>query len=322
MLFRSKWNKFVSQIKDDSRYLNMLGQTGSMPKELFDEFISSEKETFKQQKGTLKQIIKTGTIDLNSKMTFQEFDTEFGKYPEYSKIEEKNRKFLHEYVVAKVKEKEQETLKKYTKALKKYETFVKSLEGVTKNSKYEDFKEIIDKKEKFAIIPEDERNRRFYDHVLRLNDKSPSISEESGAIEKPKKDKKKKRHHSRSHSRSSSDHEKKKKHRHDSSEEHERKRSGDDHRRRSKYHDRRGKDDKSRDESRSRSRHKGRDDSRNRSRNPDRSKNYDKKKDTKTKEKIIDKNGDKVIDKNKTTEVTTEVDSKQISKGKESSSKS
>jgi hypothetical protein len=35
-----------------------VGQGGSTPKELFDDFIAEEKENFKRQKGTLKQIIK------------------------------------------------------------------------------------------------------------------------------------------------------------------------------------------------------------------------------------------------------------------------
>jgi len=38
-------------------------------------------------------------------MNFADFEGVFGKYPEYTKIEEKNRKFLHEYVIAKVKQK-------------------------------------------------------------------------------------------------------------------------------------------------------------------------------------------------------------------------
>ena len=102
---KTKWNKFVTGIKDDIRYMNLVSQPGSSPKELFEDFIVSEKENFKRQKGTLKQIIKTGGIALSSKMTFQDFEAAFGKYPEYSKIEEKNRRFLHEYVVAKVKQK-------------------------------------------------------------------------------------------------------------------------------------------------------------------------------------------------------------------------
>lgn len=307
---KTKWNKFVNQIKDDPRYLNMVGQAGSTPKELFDDFISAEKEIFKQQKGTLKQIIKTGTIDLNSQMTFEDFDAEFGKYPEYSKIEEKNRRFLHEYVVTKVKEKEQETLKKYTKALKKYENFLKSLDGISKTSQYDEFRKIINEKEKFDIIPEEEKSTRFYYYALRIDDKSRSISEESGAIEKPKKDKRKSKRH---HSRSSSEHDKKKKRKHDSSEEYE-------HRKRSKHHDRerrrsKGRDDKSKDESRSKSRHKSKDASRDRNKNPEKTKdkNTDK---TKELDKIKDKTKDKEPEKtqDKGVEPMADVTSKSDSK--------
>lgn len=264
---KTKWNKFVVQVKDDPRYLNMVGQPGSTPKDLFDDFIAAEKETFKQQKRTLKQIIKTRTIELKSEMTFEDFDSKFGEYPEYSRIEEKNRRFLHEYVVSKVKEKEQEMLKKYKKALKKFEGFVKTLEGVSKNSKYEEFKETIDQKEKFGIIPEDEKSHRFYDYALRIDDQQHSVSEESGAIEKPRKDKKKSRRH-RSSSKSSSEHDKKKK-KYESSEEHE-------HRKKSKHHDRdkRSRDDKGKDREssssgRRKSRDQGKGSDRRRSRNKD-----------------------------------------------------
>ena len=55
---KTKWNKYVVLIKNEQRYMNLLGQPGSTPKELFDEFIQLEKENFKRQKATLKQIIK------------------------------------------------------------------------------------------------------------------------------------------------------------------------------------------------------------------------------------------------------------------------
>jgi len=267
---KTKWNKFVVQVKDDPRYQNMLGQLGSTPRELFEEFIASEKEIFKQQKGTLKQIIKTGTIELRSSMTFEEFDEKFGKYPDYSKIEEKNRRFLHEYVVAKVKEKEQETIKKYTKDLKKYESFVKSLEGISKSSKYDDFKDIINEKRKFKALTEADKRHIFYDHALRIDERQHSISEEPGAIEKPKKDKKKARKHKTS-SRCSSDHDRKKKRR-NTSEEHE-------HRKKSKH---REKDRRSRDSSSSVRRHRSRDESRERGKNNDKRKNREKSKERMT----------------------------------------
>ncbi len=97
------------------------------------------------------------------------------------------------------------------KAVKKYESFIKSLSGITKDSKYEQFKSEIDKKEKFNLIPEDEKRMKFYDYVLRISDivnkSSRSESEESGAIEKPKKEKKKSH---KKHRHSEDDHDKKK----------------------------------------------------------------------------------------------------------------
>jgi pre-mRNA-processing factor 40 len=55
---KTKWNQYVATVKDEARYLNLVGQFGSTPQELFDDFILAEKENFKRQKGTLKQIIK------------------------------------------------------------------------------------------------------------------------------------------------------------------------------------------------------------------------------------------------------------------------
>jgi len=55
---KTKWNIFVATIKDNPIYTNLVGQSGSSPKELFEDFILVEKDNFKRQKGTLKQIIK------------------------------------------------------------------------------------------------------------------------------------------------------------------------------------------------------------------------------------------------------------------------
>ena len=102
---KTKWKDFAFCIQTDSRYTNLVGQPGSTPKELFDDFIQAEKENFKRQKGTLKQIIKTSGISLTSQMSFQVFDSKLIEYKEYAEIGIEYRKFLHQYVMMKVKEK-------------------------------------------------------------------------------------------------------------------------------------------------------------------------------------------------------------------------
>jgi len=60
---KTKWNEFTTKIINDDRYLHLVkikkvGQPGSTPKELFDDFIQNEKENFKRQKGIIKQLLK------------------------------------------------------------------------------------------------------------------------------------------------------------------------------------------------------------------------------------------------------------------------
>jgi len=182
---KTKWNKMMMILKDDPRYLNILGQPGSTPKELFDYFITTQKANFKRHKAILKQVIRNYNIKLTSKMTFEEFNNAFSVNTDYIAIKDENKKFLHEYVLAKVRQKEKDTVKKYMKAIKKYESFVRSIEGVNKNSKYEDYKELINQRENFNVIGEDEKRMKFYGYVLRMT--QDSDSEESGIIEKPRK---------------------------------------------------------------------------------------------------------------------------------------
>ncbi len=102
---KTKWNEFFKLIKDDPRFTNFVGQPGSTPHDLFDEFLRSEKEKFKKQKSALKQIIKNSGIKLSSGITFEDFDKTLNTYPEYSQLDEQNRKFLHQYVISKVRQK-------------------------------------------------------------------------------------------------------------------------------------------------------------------------------------------------------------------------
>jgi pre-mRNA-processing factor 40 len=62
LTIKHKWNKFVALIKTEPRYLNLVGQPGSTPKELFEDFIDTEKENFRRQKGALKTIIKVSIL--------------------------------------------------------------------------------------------------------------------------------------------------------------------------------------------------------------------------------------------------------------------
>ena len=55
---RTKWKEFVKDFKDDKKYSNLVGQSGSKPMELFEECLNEEKEILKVEKPPFKQLIK------------------------------------------------------------------------------------------------------------------------------------------------------------------------------------------------------------------------------------------------------------------------
>ena len=76
----TKWKDFVSKIKDKDEYLNMLGQEGSTPHELFQDKIQELKKEYKKIKKIFKDIILKNKIEFKFQITFEEFDNLISKY--------------------------------------------------------------------------------------------------------------------------------------------------------------------------------------------------------------------------------------------------
>lgn len=70
---KTKWHNFVHKIKDDERLLNMLGQFGSTPHELFVDQTDQLIQYSEQCKPEIKKYIKQVGIQLSATMTFEEF---------------------------------------------------------------------------------------------------------------------------------------------------------------------------------------------------------------------------------------------------------
>ena len=67
---KTKWKEFAARVKDDHRYFSMVGQPGSQPRELFEDFVELEKENFKRQKGIFKALVKSRGIKLGNCVVF------------------------------------------------------------------------------------------------------------------------------------------------------------------------------------------------------------------------------------------------------------
>jgi len=102
----TKWSEFVSEIKDREEYLNMLGQEGSTPLELFQDKKNELKKDYKKVKKIFKEIITKNKIEIKYKISFEEFDNLISQYREGKIISIDMKKLLNENIKKKLDEKE------------------------------------------------------------------------------------------------------------------------------------------------------------------------------------------------------------------------
>lgn len=124
---KTKWKIFVHEQKliNNIFYLNLIGQEGSSPKDLFDDVIEVLKEDYKRNKGNLKKIFKTNSIKFSSETSFEQFDERLRSYYDYVSMKDEMKRTLHSHLIKKLKEKEKEHLKIQKKAWKKLESYMK-----------------------------------------------------------------------------------------------------------------------------------------------------------------------------------------------------
>ena len=102
----TKWSSYVNEIKDREEYLNMLGQEGSTPLELFQDKKNELKKDYKKVKKIFKEIITKNKIEIRYKISFDEFDNLISQYREGKIISLDMKKLLYEHIKKKLEEKE------------------------------------------------------------------------------------------------------------------------------------------------------------------------------------------------------------------------
>ena len=102
----TKWKDYILEIKDKEEYLNMLGQEGSTPLELFQDKIQELKKEYKKIKKIFKEIIIKNNIEFKFQITFEEFDNLISKYEQSKLISTDMKQLLYEHIKKKLNEKE------------------------------------------------------------------------------------------------------------------------------------------------------------------------------------------------------------------------
>jgi pre-mRNA-processing factor 40 len=183
---RSKWKEIYPYIQNDPRYLNMLGQSGSTPLELFWDTIQRIEDDYYQEKRTVMELIKTYDIKITPDLNFPVF---LSKLPmdRLKGIEEAVIHLVYDDCVFKSKLKQREEKRKEEKRLKKkmdmFKYVLKKVSPpITIYSTWEEVKPLIETKPESQVLTEENRIEVFNKFIKRLKEKEEIQSEEEGSI--------------------------------------------------------------------------------------------------------------------------------------------
>lgn len=86
------WADFVPSVKSEDAYLSMLGQPGSTPHDIFDDFLEELAEKYKEDRAKIKKWAKAQGMTINSASTFSWFEDQLKKEEGYGQIPEETRR--------------------------------------------------------------------------------------------------------------------------------------------------------------------------------------------------------------------------------------
>jgi pre-mRNA-processing factor 40 len=104
----TKWKEIHPIIEDDPRFLAMLGQNGSSPIELFWDVLEEEEGKFRTLRRYALDVLEQQRFEVVTATTFEEFLAVMRIDPRTAKIDDSSMSSIYNYVITKVKKREEE----------------------------------------------------------------------------------------------------------------------------------------------------------------------------------------------------------------------
>ncbi|XP_074658879.1 pre-mRNA-processing factor 40 homolog A-like isoform X1 [Tubulanus polymorphus] len=197
----SLWIDLFPIIREDIRFLNMLGQPGSTPLDLFKFYVEDLKARFHDEKKIIKEIIREKNYQIEVTTSFEEFGLWLMEDKRAGALDAGNVKLTYNSLIEKAEAREKERMKEDLRKQRKleisYKTLLKIADPVVElTTKWEEVKERFAGEAAFeAITLESEKIRLFKEYITQLEE---SCSHYHGKKRKSKKKHRAKRSPSRS----------------------------------------------------------------------------------------------------------------------------
>eukprot|EP00252_Welwitschia_mirabilis_P009981 TRINITY_DN22986_c0_g2_i2.p1 TRINITY_DN22986_c0_g2~~TRINITY_DN22986_c0_g2_i2.p1 ORF type:complete len:1096 (-),score=355.45 TRINITY_DN22986_c0_g2_i2:190-3477(-) len=196
---KTNWRDYCAKVKDHPAYVAVASNTsGSTPKDLFEDIVEDLDKQYHEDKGRIKDAIKSGKFQVSSAWTFEMFKDAIAEFNDVGAMSEANIKLVFDEILERIREKEEKEAKKRQKLADEFTELLYSIKEITATSRWEDSKPMLeDLPEYRAISDEIFRREIFEEYVGHLQEKAKEKErkreEEKAKKEKEKEEKEKER---------------------------------------------------------------------------------------------------------------------------------
>jgi len=191
------WREVAKKVVDDERYLKMVGQSGSTPHDLFDDFLDDLAEKYKQDRAQIKKWAKAKGLVVTSSSTYEWFVDELRDEEGYDSISSEHKRQVFDSLISKAREQDEDMEKNAKKNRKKFVELLQKTREVTARTKYDDAEKLLRDVPAWDAVDETTRRQCFDIFVDQLKIQAQAQGkddeEDDDGGKRSKKDKTKKR---------------------------------------------------------------------------------------------------------------------------------
>jgi pre-mRNA-processing factor 40 len=167
----TKWSAIVPHIEKDDRYLNMAGQAGSTPQELFWDVVEEEERGLRGRRNDVSDVMQDKRFELTPTTDFQEFLAVMKDDRRTANIEPDVLKLIFDRERDKRPKRDEDRHQR--RAIDDLRTYLKRMEPpISSTDTYEKVRPLMSQAEEFlAVRSEDGRRAAFDRHIRRLKEK-------------------------------------------------------------------------------------------------------------------------------------------------------
>uniref|UniRef100_A0A915BGX2 FF domain-containing protein n=2 Tax=Parascaris univalens TaxID=6257 RepID=A0A915BGX2_PARUN len=192
----SLWSELYPVISADSRFDNMLTQSGSTPLDLFKFYVEDLKSQFGQDRRIIKDILKDLNVTVELDTTFDQLCKWVSSDDRGKSVDAGNMKLCYNSFMEKAEAKEKEQEREQARKRRRHETAFRTVlrnlvPPVEPNSQWDIIRPKIENEDAFLAVESEELRRKFFnDYIQNL---AEACGHHHGTGKKKKKDKKKRK---------------------------------------------------------------------------------------------------------------------------------